>query len=121
MIRTLIILLLLASPVLADELDSRWVYYGDTFERNGLIFAVENGGYDNRLLLYVDDTPYILEIGQCKENTPEKEKYCIEESAYQDASHDDKIRYEGGEQLFGDVLNNPRTQSNTINKSEPTI
>ncbi len=101
MIRILIALLLLASPVLAEELDSRWVYYGDTFERNDLIFVVENGGFDNKLLLYVDDTPYILEIGQCKENTQEKEKYCIEESAYQDDTYDDKIRYEGGEQLFG--------------------
>lgn len=101
MIRLFIILLLLASPVLAEELDSRWVYYGDTFERNDLIFAVENGGFDNRLLLYVNDDPYILEIGQCKENSQEKEKYCIEESAYQDDSHDDKIRYEGGEELFG--------------------
>lgn len=95
--------LLFSFFVLADELDKRWVYPGDTFERDGTIFSVDSAGTQEKLLLTAGEYPFILSTGTCKENIQAHEKYCITQAAYED-DDEDHIRYEHGEQIFGYYL-----------------
>lgn len=99
----LLLLLVLMSPVLAaDKIDDRWVWYGDTYERDGVVHYVEAAGDLYKVLLYIDDVPFILRFEGCKDNDARNERYCVEEAAFDDPdNYADKIKYEHGDELFG--------------------
>lgn len=79
-----------------------WIYAGDSFEYENAIMYVEKGSNVQKILLYVDDYPYIIALDECKKNYDLNQKYCIEEAAFEDPEKfDDKIKYEFGEELFG--------------------
>ncbi|MBR9702933.1 hypothetical protein GOV10_02775 [Candidatus Woesearchaeota archaeon] len=123
-----IFLLLVSSVFAADKVDDRWVWYGDTYERDDVVYFVEEAGNYCQALLYVDDVPYILyfdrydseklsevEEFDCKDNDARNERYCIEEMACEfhtncyrnmcegtlEERYEKKIKYEHGELLLG--------------------
>ena len=107
---SLLFLFLLAMPcVLAGALFDSWVYPGQTFERDKIIYTVDQGR--DQLLLIAGDRPFILSMNGCsvesrgsccEEDTERNERYCVVESAREDpVKYEKYIRYEAGEELYG--------------------
>lgn len=106
----LLLLLVSATIVLADpeELDDRWVYYEETFERADIVYYVAESRDLRQMLLYIDNDLLILENGSCRDDIANQAQYCIEDMAWieriegENLERNEKhIKYEAGKELFG--------------------
>ncbi len=117
------LLLLLAVPTIAvDTYYDAWLYPGETFTVDDVLYTVSKGDSHSRILLESGSEEYVLDWGECQRSHDGLDEYCFTESDYMDclrgqydcpdneeeSSDDwccpydvDHIKFEAGSPVFG--------------------